>query len=230
MNSTFLELVILIFSLSFSAALSSPLPSSDQRELHKRPQQLFLNEPSPRPSSCFSSHSSGSPQSSQSPLPWESPKLKPQHSYMNPTASSVAKNRSSSFGDAVHIMTPPGSPFFSKRSRSSVEVETEPPVLASSPVLIFPPSAPSKSSLPLSNSPSLTPPHPTVSQNVPPSRIPLPKQPLSPRRSLCLEVKPSSSWSGSISRASTPTTDPGCHHRATPLNKQGQNTGQSCTF
>ncbi|XP_005449803.1 mitogen-activated protein kinase-binding protein 1 isoform X2 [Oreochromis niloticus] len=201
-------------------SLPSPMPSSDQRELHKRPQQLFLNEPSPRPSSCFSSHSSGSPQSSQSPLPWESPKLKPQHSYMNPTASSVAKSRSSSFGDAVHIVTPPGSPLFSKRRTSSVEMETEPPVFASFPVLIFPSSTPSKSSLPLSNSPSSTPPHPTASQNVPPSRIPLPKQPLSPRRSLCLEVKPSSSWSGGISRASTPTTDPGCHHRATPLNKQ----------
>ncbi|KAM9339134.1 mitogen-activated protein kinase-binding protein 1-like [Symphorus nematophorus] len=206
----------------------SPVPSSDRRESCRRPQLLFLDHDTPRPSFHFSSPSTGSPQSPQTPLPWESPKLKPQHSYMNPTASSMAKSsRSSSLGDGIQMGTPPSSPSFPKSRRSCGELEIDGPLLTSSPVTAFPSAVSSASSLlscpPLSNSPSPTPPHPTAAisptpftQNVPPSRIPLPKQPLSPRRSLCLEVLPSSSWSGGSERASTPTTDPGCNIRPAP--------------
>ncbi|KAM6915111.1 mitogen-activated protein kinase-binding protein 1-like [Xenentodon cancila] len=197
----------------------SHVPSSGQREsLHQRPRQLFLSQNSLRPSFHISSPSSGSgsPQSPQSPLPWESPKLKPPHSYMNPTASSMAKSsRSSSLGD--DLQSPPCSPSLAKSRRSSEELDAEAPLLSSSPVSAFPSSVSSTSSplsSPPSNSPSPTPPHFTVptspnrlTQNTPPSRIPLPKQPLSPRRSLCLEVKPSSSWCGAPSRSSTPSVD-----------------------
>ncbi|GLD71896.1 mitogen-activated protein kinase-binding protein 1-like protein [Lates japonicus] len=201
------------------------LASDSPKDIRKRPEQLFLDNDTPRPPFHLSSPSSGSPQSPQSPLPWESPRLKPQHSYMNPTASSMAKNsRSSSLGEGIQMGTPPCSPSFPKGRASSEALEVEPPLLTSSPVSAFPSSVSSSSSsilpCPPSNSPSpAPPPHPiaTVSlapltQSTPPSRIPLPKQPLSPRRSLCLEVKPSSS-----SRASTPTTDPGCD---VPGNKQ----------
>ncbi|XP_059212335.1 mitogen-activated protein kinase-binding protein 1-like [Centropristis striata] len=187
----------------------SPVPSGDQRELRKRPQQLFLDQDTPQPSFHFSSPSSGSPQSPRSPLPWDSPKLKPQHTYMNPTASSMAKSsRSTSLGEVIPTGTPPSSPSFPRNRRSYAEPEFEPPVTTSSPVTAFP-STVSLSLLPcpLPNSRSPTPPHLTatvsptpVTQNVPPSRIPLPKQPLSPRRSLCLEVLPSFSRSA----------DPGC--------------------
>ncbi|XP_044026188.1 mitogen-activated protein kinase-binding protein 1-like isoform X2 [Siniperca chuatsi] len=214
-----------------SDSLHSPVSSSDGRELRKRPQQLFLDHDTPTPSFHFSSPSSGSPQSPQSPLPWESPKLKPQHSYMNPTASSMAKSsRSLSLGECIQMGSPPCSPSFHKARRSCGELEVEPPLLTSSPVAAFPSTVSSTSSLllcPLSNSPSPTPPHHTstvspspYSQNIPPSRIPLPKQPLSPRRSLCLEVKPSSSCSGGPMRASTPTIDPGCVVTPTPGNSQ----------
>uniref|UniRef100_A0A4W6DMK0 Mitogen-activated protein kinase binding protein 1 n=1 Tax=Lates calcarifer TaxID=8187 RepID=A0A4W6DMK0_LATCA len=144
----------------------SPAP----KEIRKRPEQLFLDNDTPRPPFHLSSPSSGSPQSPQSPLPWESPRLKPQHSYMNPTASSMAKNsRSSSLGEGIQMGTPPCSPSFPKGRVSS--------------------EAPSPAPLPHPTSTvSLAP----LTQNTPPSRIPLPKQPLSPRRSLCLEVKPSS--------------------------------------
>uniref|UniRef100_UPI0037E78C83 mitogen-activated protein kinase-binding protein 1-like n=1 Tax=Semicossyphus pulcher TaxID=241346 RepID=UPI0037E78C83 len=198
----------------------SPEPSSDQIELCKRPEQLFLDPDAPRPSFQFSSPSSGSPPSPPSPLPWESPKLKPQHSYMNPTASSTAKNsRSSSLGEGINIGTPPCSPSFSKSRRSFGEVEVQPPLLTSSPVTSFPSAASSTSSLfscPQSNSPIPTHPHPTATvspapfiQNLPLSRIPLPKQPLSPRRSLCLEGMSSSSWSGGSVRGSNPTINHG---------------------
>ncbi|XP_039981468.1 mitogen-activated protein kinase-binding protein 1-like [Xiphias gladius] len=211
-----------------SDSLRSPVPSSDRKELSKRPQQLFLDCDIPRLSFHFSSPSSGSPQSPQSPLPWESPKLKPQYSYMNPTASSMAKSsRSSSLGDGIQMGTPDSSPSFSKDRRSSGEMEVEPPLLTSSPVTAFPSSVSTSSSssilsCSLSNSPSPASPYLTATvsptsfiQNIPPSRIPLPKQPLSPRRSLCLEVKPSSSWSGGLARGST--VDPGCY---VPGNKQ----------
>ncbi|XP_028253713.1 mitogen-activated protein kinase-binding protein 1-like [Parambassis ranga] len=200
-------------------SLHSPAPSSDQTEMHKRPQQLFLDHFTSRPSFLFSSPSPGSPQSPRSPLSWESPKHKPQHSYMNPTASSMAKSsRSSSLGDGIHLSTPPMSPRFPKRRRSSEELEVEPPLLSSSPVTVFPSTVSSISSLlmrPSSNGPSPAAPHPTAAvsptpftQNAPPSRIPLPKQPLSPRRSLCLEVKPNSGWAGVTS--ASPTADTGC--------------------
>ncbi|XP_042245980.1 mitogen-activated protein kinase-binding protein 1-like isoform X4 [Thunnus maccoyii] len=211
----------------------SPVPSSDRRELRKRPQQLFLDHDMPRPSFHFSSPSSGSPQSPQSPLPWESPKLKPQHSYMNPTASSMAKSsRSSSLGEDIQMGIPPNSPSFPKGRRLSGELEVELPLLTSSPVTAFPSSVSSPLSplsCPLPNSPSPTVPHRTATvspnsslpQNIPPSRIPLPKQPLSPRRSLCLEVKPSSSLcGGATTRASNPNIGPGCDVASTAVNKQ----------
>ncbi|XP_070705443.1 mitogen-activated protein kinase-binding protein 1-like [Pempheris klunzingeri] len=208
----------------------SPVPSSDQTEMHKRPQELFLDHDTPKPSFHFSSPSSGSPQSPRSPVSWESPKLKPQHSYMNPTASSMAKSsRSSSLGEGIQMGSPPCSPSFAKGRRSWGDLETDAPLLTSSPVTAFPSAVSSTSSLlscPLSISPSPTPPHPTATvpptpftQNVPPSRIPLPKQPLTPRRSLCLEVKPSSSPS-SPTRACTPSIDPGCDPTPAPENRQ----------
>ncbi|XP_038582055.1 mitogen-activated protein kinase-binding protein 1-like isoform X2 [Micropterus salmoides] len=209
-----------------SDSLHSPVPSSDGRELHKRPQQLILDHDTPRPSFHFSSPSSGSPQSPQSPLPWESPKLRPQHSYMNPTTSSMAKSsRSSSLVEGIQMGSPPCSPAFHKATRSCGELDVEPPMLTSSPVAAFPSTVSSTSSLllcPISNSSSPT---STVSpspyaQNIPPSRIPLPKQPLSPRRSLCLEVKPSLSCPGGPPRASSPATDPGCDVTPTPGNSQ----------
>ncbi|XP_073349163.1 mitogen-activated protein kinase-binding protein 1-like [Pagrus major] len=189
----------------------SPVPSSDQSESCKRPQQLFLDHDTTRPSFHFSSPSPGSPQSPRSPLPWESPKLKPQHSYMNPTASSMAKSsRSSSLGEGIQMRSPPSSPSFPKIRRSCGELE--PPLLTSSPVTAFPSAASLASSL-LSDPQ----PHPTAAvspttfnQNVPPSRIPLPKQPLSPRRSLCLEAATCTGWTGGLARACTPNTDPGC--------------------
>lgn len=204
----------------FSQAPHSPPPSSDRREFYKRPQQLFLDHDTPKPSFHFSSPSSGSPQSPQATLPWENVKLKTQHSYMNPTASSMAKSsRSSSLGEGIQTGTPPCSPSFPKSKRLCRELEADPPLLISSPVS----SASSHSSYPLSNSPSPTSSHPTatvtsncLTQNIPPTRIPLPRQPLSPRRSLCLEVMPSSSWSGGPARVSTPTTDPGCDAPAAP--------------
>ncbi|XP_051265541.1 mitogen-activated protein kinase-binding protein 1-like isoform X3 [Dicentrarchus labrax] len=199
----------------------SHVPSSDQRESCKRPQQLFLDHDTPKPSFHFSSPSSGSPQSPQSPLPWDSPKLKPQLTYMNPTASSMAKiSRSSSLGEGIQMSTPPCSPSLPKNRSSCGELEVDPPMLTSSLVTAFPSAVSSASSLlscPPSHSPSPAPPNPTAtvsptpfSQNIPPSRIPLPRQPLGPRRSICLEVMPSSSCSGSPVRALTPTIDPGC--------------------
>ncbi|XP_070781678.1 mitogen-activated protein kinase-binding protein 1-like [Enoplosus armatus] len=214
-----------------SDSLNSPVPSSDGRELRKRPQQLFLDQDTTMPSFHFSSPSSGSPQTPRSPLPWESPKLKPQHSYMNPTASSMAKSsRSSSVGECIQMGSPPCSPSFHRARRSCGELEVEPPLLASSPVAAFPSTVSSTSSglsCPLSNSTSPTPPHPTATvspspftQNIPPSRIPLPKQPLSPCRSLCLDVAPSSGCPGGPPRASTPTIDPECDVKPTPGNSQ----------
>ncbi|XP_029902723.1 mitogen-activated protein kinase-binding protein 1-like isoform X2 [Myripristis murdjan] len=193
----------------------SPVPSTDIVEVRQRPQQLFTSRDSVRPSSLVSSPSSGSPPSPQSPLPWESPRLRPQHSYMNPTTSSMAKcSRSSSLGEGMQLATPPSSPSFPKSSRSSGSQEVEPPLLASSPISAFP--APLSSSSSPSPSPTPLPPTATVSPsagfplNAPPSRIPLPKQPLGPRRSLGHDVKLNLDWCGGQARASTPTGDPGC--------------------
>lgn len=200
-----------------SQAPLSSAPSGDQSHHCKRPQRLFLDGDSQKPSFQFSpSSSSSSPQSPQPPhgaLSWESPKLK-HHSYMNPTASSMAKSsRSSSVGEGTQ--TPPRSPCFHRSRRSFGEPETETPVLASSPLS----SAPSLSSCPQSAG-SLSPTVPAAAvppsrlmQNAQPSRIPLPKQPLSPRRSLCLEVAPSC-------RVSTPAAGPGGDATPAP-GKQG---------
>ncbi|XP_078130727.1 mitogen-activated protein kinase-binding protein 1-like [Sander vitreus] len=210
--------------------LNSPVPSSDQREFCIRPQQLSLNHDTPQPSFHFSSPSSESPQSPQSPLSWESPKLKPHHSYMNPTASSMAKSsRSASLGEVIQMGTPPCSPTFPRGSRSCGELEIEPALLTPSPVAAFPSTVSSTSSLlscPLPNSPSPAPPHPiatvsptSITQNIPPSRIPLPKQLLSPRRSYCLEGMSSLSCSGDPARVSNSTIDPGCDITPTPGNR-----------
>ncbi|XP_034756679.1 mitogen-activated protein kinase-binding protein 1-like [Etheostoma cragini] len=203
--------------------LHSPVPSRDRREFHIRPQQLSLNPDPPQPSFHFSSPSSGSPQSPRSPLSWESPKLKPYHSYMNPTASSMAKSsRSSSLGEVVQTGTPPCSPTFPRETRSCGELEIQPPLLTPSPVSS--PSSLLSSSLP--NSPSPASPHPmaTVSptsftHNITPSRIPLPKQLLSPRRSFCLEGMSGLSGSGDPARVSNSTVDPGCNITPTPGNR-----------
>lgn len=192
-----------------SQAPLSPAPSGDQSQRCKRPQRLFLDSDIQKPSFHFSpsSSSSSSPQSPQPPhaaLSWESPKLKAHHSYMNPTASSMAKSsRSSSVGEGTQ--TPPRSPCFHRSRKSFGESEAEGPMSASSPLS----PAPSLSSCPQSaSSLSPTPSRPAAAvppgrpmQNVQPSRIPLPKQPLSPRRSLCLEVVPSC-------RVSTSTAGP----------------------
>uniref|UniRef100_UPI003AAF42A3 mitogen-activated protein kinase-binding protein 1-like n=1 Tax=Centroberyx gerrardi TaxID=166262 RepID=UPI003AAF42A3 len=189
----------------------SPVPSSDRREVRQKPQQLLTDHDCPKPSS-------GSPQ----------------RSYMSHTTSSMAKSsRSSSLGEGIQMGTPPPSPSLPKSRRSSGPLEIEPPLLTSSPVSAIPSSLSSSSSLscPLSNSasPSPTPPHPTATAssnpgltstlNVPPSRIPLPKQLLGPRRSLCLEIKPNLDWSGGQARASTPTGDPGGDAASAPGNR-----------
>ncbi|XP_061609598.1 mitogen-activated protein kinase-binding protein 1-like isoform X3 [Phyllopteryx taeniolatus] len=149
------------------ASPRSPLPSSDHREWCKRPQYLLLDRDPLKPSSSqVSSPSPGSPQSPRS--------------YMNPTASSMAKSsRSSSVGDGIH----PGldlSPFpKARRSWGDLDVaETSWHTLVAVP--------------------------PT------PSRIPQPKQPLSPRRSVCSEVKGNAFCPGSPIKASSPTVGPAC--------------------
>ncbi|KAK2856450.1 hypothetical protein Q5P01_005185 [Channa striata] len=197
----------------------SSVLSSEQRELHKRAQLLFLDRDTPRPTFEISSPSSGSPQSPQTPqsiLPWESPKLKPQHSYMNPTASSMAKSsRSSSLGEGIQGSSPPHSPSFSNSRVSSGEPKADSHLLTSLTRTAFSSSTSSLSLGPESNTPSFIPHHTapvssiSFAQNIPPSRIPLPKQPLSPRRSLCLEVKQSSCSSEGLAKTSTPAVEPG---------------------
>ncbi|XP_037541969.1 mitogen-activated protein kinase-binding protein 1-like [Nematolebias whitei] len=175
----------------------SPLPSCVQKEAYKRPQHIPLTNVTPRSTFNFSTSSSGSPRSPQSPLAWESPKLKPQRSYMNPTASSMAKSSrssSSSLSDDLQSGSPPRSP----RNRRSSE-EAEPPNLVK-----FPTSSSSAfSHLIVTALPS------HLTQNGPPSRIPLLKQPVSARRSLNLDVKPSPSCSGSPLRTSASVVDVG---------------------
>ncbi|KAM8832217.1 mitogen-activated protein kinase-binding protein 1-like isoform 2-T2 [Spinachia spinachia] len=185
-----------------SEPLPFPVTSRDRREPRKRPQQLSLT---PNPSFHFSSPSTGSSQSPDSPLPWESPKLRP-HSYMNPTASSVAKSsRSTSLADVVQSGSPPGSPVLPRDRRSSGEPEVEP---------------------------SRTPPRPAAavspSQNIPPSRIPLPKQQLSPRRSLCLEGMTSS---GLLGRGQAACSDPAADAAPTPGNRApGRHRSMDASF
>ncbi|XP_061785028.1 mitogen-activated protein kinase-binding protein 1-like isoform X2 [Nerophis lumbriciformis] len=135
-------------------SLASPrfvLPLSDQREVCKRPQHLSLDRDTPKPSSNLSSPSPGSPQSPRSP-----------HSYMNPTASSMAKSsRSSSLGEGLHAGVPFSLSSLSSKARRSLSGDLE------------------------LESPSLVCLQPTAT--VLPTRIPQPKQPLSPRRSLCAD-------------------------------------------
>ncbi|XP_077409211.1 mitogen-activated protein kinase-binding protein 1-like isoform X2 [Vanacampus margaritifer] len=145
----------------------SPLPSSDHIEWCKRPQNLLLDRDPPKPSSSHvSSPSPGSPQSPRS--------------YMNPTASSMAKSsRSSSVGEGVHLgldLSP-----FPKARRSWGDLDV-----------------------------TETSWHPLAAVSPTPSRIPQPKQPLSPRRSLCLEMKASSFSPGSPTKASSPVLGPTC--------------------
>ncbi|XP_033931593.1 mitogen-activated protein kinase-binding protein 1-like [Pseudochaenichthys georgianus] len=197
----------------------SPVPSSDPSELRKRLQQLVLDQDNPQPSSHHSSPSSGSPRSLGSPLPWDSPKLKSPNSYMKPTASSKAKgSRSNSLGDVRQTGSPPCSPSPLGVRRSRGEMETGSPLAISSPVTSFSFNISSTSSVavfPLSNSPSPTPteavsPSP-FTRNLPPTRIPLPRQPLSPRRSLCFD--------GTQVRAFTPSVHPEGDITPTPGNR-----------
>ncbi|MEQ2170490.1 hypothetical protein GOODEAATRI_000694 [Goodea atripinnis] len=199
----------------------------NNRELQKRPQELLLNNSTSKPSFYFSSPSSGSPHTPPSPPPWESPKLKPQHSYMNPTASSKAKrSRSTSPRDNFQSCSPPHSPCFPE-ARSPLELEVESSLLSSSSVITFTSPISSDSSISLgalSKTSSLAHPHHTaarLTQNTQPSRIPLPKQPLSPRRSLCLDVKPIPGCSASRLRASTSTMDVRCDISPSPDKTQG---------
>ncbi|XP_061757033.1 mitogen-activated protein kinase-binding protein 1-like isoform X4 [Nerophis ophidion] len=133
-------------------SLASPrfvLPLSDQREVCKRPMHLSLDRDTLKPSSNLSSPSPGSPQSPRS-----------SHSYMNPTASSMAKSsRSSSLGEGLHAGMPFSLSSLSSKARRSLSGDLE------------------------LESPSLVCLQPTAT--VLPTRIPQPKQPLSPRRSLC---------------------------------------------
>ncbi|XP_010782453.1 mitogen-activated protein kinase-binding protein 1-like [Notothenia coriiceps] len=197
----------------------SPVPSSDPIELRKRLQQLVLDQDNPQPSSHLSSPSSGSPRSLDSPLPWDSPKLKSPNSYMKPTASSKAKgSRSNSLGDVRQTGSPPCSPSPLGVRRSRGAMETGSPLAISSPVTSFSFNISSTSSLaafPLSNSPPPTPteavsPSP-FTQNLPPTRIPLPRQPLSPRRSFCFD--------GTQVRAFTPSVHPEGDVTPTPGNR-----------
>ncbi|XP_027895562.1 mitogen-activated protein kinase-binding protein 1-like isoform X2 [Xiphophorus couchianus] len=195
---------------NLSSDLSHSLvPPSVQREQQKRPQQLPLTTSTSKPSFYFSSPSSGSPHTPPSPPPWESPKLKPCHSYMNPTASSNAKrSRSTSPRDGVQpCQSPPRSPRFPENRRSPDEPEAEPR-------LCFPSSVSSESSIsPSAFSKSSSLGHQATgrpTQNAAASRIPLPKQPLSPRRSLCLDAKPTPRCSASGLRASASTVDVRC--------------------
>ncbi|MEQ2196423.1 hypothetical protein XENOCAPTIV_026834, partial [Xenoophorus captivus] len=196
--------------------------------LQKRPQELLLNNSTSKPSFYFSSPSSGSPHTPPSPPPWESPKLKPQHSYMNPTASSKAKrSRSTSPRDNFQSCSPPHSPCFPE-ARSPLELEVESSLLSSSSVITFTSPISSDSSISLgalSKTSSLAHPHHTaarLTQNTQPSRIPLPKQPLSPRRSLCLDVKPIPGCSASRLRASTSTMDVRCDISPSPDKTQAR--------
>ncbi|KAJ0061262.1 hypothetical protein NL108_013931 [Boleophthalmus pectinirostris] len=163
----------------------SPVPSSERRQTPQRPQHLFLDRPKPSlllsspPSSSFSS--SLSP---LSPLPWDpTPSPRTPHSYMNPTASSIAKiSRSFSVGEGLQLGSPPRSPNLTKKQPNLDAADL--PLLASSPV-----------GFSLSKSPSPTPPrHTSITPCVvSPSRIPQLRHPVSPRRCLAPEFSQSRS-------------------------------------
>ncbi|TWW69079.1 mitogen-activated protein kinase-binding protein 1-like [Takifugu flavidus] len=195
-RSTSLQKSHSAINLSSDSPYSSA-PSSDSLlsiESCRRPQHLFLDHDSSQPQFSFSSSSSGSPQSPQVTLPWEIPRQKTQHSYMNHTASSLAKSsRSTSVGEGLQTRTPHDSPSTHKKRQSCEELETHSALLSSS--------LSSPSSLSTSPSPTSSYPTPAASTsgfnpNPPPSRIPLLKQPVSPSRSLCLEGRPRSSLAG----------------------------------
>uniref|UniRef100_A0A3Q2Y2I1 Mitogen-activated protein kinase binding protein 1 n=1 Tax=Hippocampus comes TaxID=109280 RepID=A0A3Q2Y2I1_HIPCM len=142
----------------------SPLPC-ENKESGKRPQYLLLDRGPLKASSARAS--SPSPGSPQSPC-----------SYMNPTASSMAKSsRSLSVGEGVHIGL--DLPHFPKARRSWGDLD----VVETSW-------------------------HPLAAVTPTSSRIPQPKQPLSPRRSL--ELKAGSFCQGSPTKASSPTVGPAC--------------------
>ncbi|KAK0133796.1 hypothetical protein N1851_030676 [Merluccius polli] len=167
----------------------------------------------PRGSPCPpSSPLSGSAPSSHSPLPWESPRPRSPRSYMIPTTSFMAKcssrrtsssSSSSSFpGEELQTRSPPRSPpRFSKRRRGSSDAEmlrsfsscsscsssSSTSSSSSSPSLEYTSSLPA---VPASPSRGFT-----FSLKVPPpSRIPMPRQTMSPRRSLCLDLKAGADW------------------------------------
>lgn len=188
-------------------ALYSPALSTDRRDLQKRPQHHTSHVSSP---SC------SSPRSPRSPPPWD----RPQHSYMNPTASSMAKSsRSSSLCEGIHTATPPCSPHAVKSRRSSVELEVELPLFSSSPVAAHPPPLSPSSSMfcpqSKSSSPAMTVSPTPFTNNVPPSRIPIPTQPLSPRCGVCLAPN----GSGGLTRVFTPIKAPS---QCDLSHKQGQ--------
>ncbi|XP_078799332.1 mitogen-activated protein kinase-binding protein 1-like isoform X3 [Oryzias latipes] len=194
-----------------SNPLGSPAPPGGHRESRMRPQQLSLSEDNLKPSFPVSSPSSGSSGSPRSPRPWESPKSRIQHSYMNPTVSSLAKSsRSLSLDDDLRSDSPPRSPCTCESTRrfSGGDVETAPPLFSSSPRTALPPSVSSMPSLllspPSSSPPQSRPAASPVRPNAPPSRIPLLRQPLSPGR--LHKMRPSSSWCGG---ASSPAADAG---------------------
>ncbi|XP_019738145.1 mitogen-activated protein kinase-binding protein 1 [Hippocampus comes] len=146
------------------ASPRSPLPC-ENKESGKRPQYLLLDRGPLKASSARAS--SPSPGSPQSPC-----------SYMNPTASSMAKSsRSLSVGEGVHIGL--DLPHFPKARRSWGDLD----VVETSW-------------------------HPLAAVTPTSSRIPQPKQPLSPRRSL--ELKAGSFCQGSPTKASSPTVGPAC--------------------
>lgn len=180
-----------------SLASYSSAPSSDSLlsvESCRRPQHLFLDHDSSRPQFNFSSSSSESPQSPQVTLPWEIPRQKTQHSYMNHTASSLAKSsRSTSVGEGLQTRTPHDSPSTHKKRKSCEELEAHSALLSSS---LSSPSSLSTSPSPTSSYTALAASPSGFNPNPPPSRIPLLKQPLSPSRSLCLEGRPRSSLAG----------------------------------
>uniref|UniRef100_A0A3P8UIG2 Mitogen-activated protein kinase-binding protein 1-like n=1 Tax=Cynoglossus semilaevis TaxID=244447 RepID=A0A3P8UIG2_CYNSE len=190
-----------------SDSLYSPALSTDRRDLQKRPQHHTSHVSSP---SC------SSPRSPRSPPPWD----RPQHSYMNPTASSMAKSsRSSSLCEGIHTATPPCSPHAVKSRRSSVELEVELPLFSSSPVAAHPPPLSPSSSIfspqSKSSSPAMTVSPTPFTNNVPPSRIPIPTQPLSPRCGVCLAPN----GSGGLTRVFTPIKAPS---QCDLSHKQGQ--------
>ncbi|XP_024146352.1 mitogen-activated protein kinase-binding protein 1 isoform X1 [Oryzias melastigma] len=192
-----------------SNSLGSPAPPGVQRESRVRPQLLWLSADNLKPPFLVSSPSSGSPGSPGSPQPWESPKSRSPHSYMNPTISSLAKSsRSLSLGDDLQSVSPPHSPCScgSRRRSSGGDVEMEPPLFSSSPVTASVSSMPSLLLSPPRSRPAASP----VRLNAPPSRIPL----LSAGH--LHKMKPSSSWCGAAVGGASSPADAGYHVPPSP--------------